>query len=351
MIAAMILGALAASKNPQARRRPLITGGQALAIAAAAQFLARHGARGRPHRLRRDDAGGLRSRRASSAMFEKLQQASRLNDNGSYPYLRTPPDDHRAHRRHAGAPAARRRARRRVPDARARDDGRPRARALQPGRRRRCAAMVAEPTPAALARSRARGRRACCTPARWRRAKLRDSDGARALLRAARKRVAGDAAGSAQAAPARRRDRARQRRLAARAAAGRLAAARRRPEVLLRAQAQIADRPAARGGAAPADLGGARIRATPRPGSCCPPRTRRRASRAGDPRRGRGAGRAARLPGGAGPLQAAQDLVAQGRRGATTSRRRSSTPARARWNHFFANRRSSADSITMPSTE
>jgi predicted Zn-dependent protease len=47
-------------------------------------------------------------------------------------------------------------------------------------------------------------------------------------------------------------------------------------------------------------------------------------------------------------FKAAQDLVRKGGAGATTSRRRSSTRARARWNHFFANRRSSADSITTP---
>ena len=35
----------------------------------------------------------------------------------------------------------------------------------------------------------------------------------------------------------------------------------------------------------------------------------------------------------------------------TISRRRSSTPARARCSHCFGNRRSSADSISRPSTE
>ncbi len=46
-------------------------------------------------------------------MFDKLQQANRLNDNGSWPYLRSHPltidrisearSRHRADRRHAGA--------------------------------------------------------------------------------------------------------------------------------------------------------------------------------------------------------------------------------------------------------
>ena len=40
-------------------------------------------------------------------MFEKLQQASRLNDNGSYPVPAHAPADDRAHGGHAGAPAAR----------------------------------------------------------------------------------------------------------------------------------------------------------------------------------------------------------------------------------------------------
>ena len=48
-------------------------------------------------------------------------------------------------------------------------------------------------------------------------------------------------------------------------------------------------------------------------------------------------------------FKAAQDLARRsGAVPSTTSRRRSSTPARARWSHFFANRRSSADSITRP---
>ena len=51
-------------------------------------------------------------------------------------------------------------------------------------------------------------------------------------------------------------------------------------------------------------------------------------------------------------FKAAQELARKaGPAAATTSRRRSSTPAPGRWSHFFANRLSSADSITTPSSE
>jgi predicted Zn-dependent protease len=72
MLAAMILGALAASKNPQAANA-MVAGSQAdrvgLGVMTQAGF---------------EPQGFV-------TMFDKLQQASRLNDNGAFPYLRTHP--------------------------------------------------------------------------------------------------------------------------------------------------------------------------------------------------------------------------------------------------------------------
>jgi len=89
MIAAMVLGAVAASKNPQAGAA-LMTGGQALAMQQQLNFSR--------DMEREADRVGLGVMTAAGfqpqgfvTMFEKLQQAARLNDNGAYPYLRTHP--------------------------------------------------------------------------------------------------------------------------------------------------------------------------------------------------------------------------------------------------------------------
>ena len=89
MIGAMILGALAASKNPEAANA-LITGGQAVAMQNQLNF-------SRDMEREADRIGFGVSTQAGfepqgfASMFDKLQQASRLNDNGSFPYLRTHP--------------------------------------------------------------------------------------------------------------------------------------------------------------------------------------------------------------------------------------------------------------------
>ena len=89
MIGAMILGALAASKNPQAANA-LMTGGQALAAQSQLNF-----SRDMEREADRVGFGIMTSGgfdpRGAAGMFEKLQQASRLNDSGSYPYLRSHP--------------------------------------------------------------------------------------------------------------------------------------------------------------------------------------------------------------------------------------------------------------------
>lgn len=89
MLAAMILGAVAASKNPQAGQA-VIAGSQALAVQSQLNF-----SRDMEREADRIGLGVLTDAgfapQGFVAMFEKLQQASRLNDNGSFPYLRTHP--------------------------------------------------------------------------------------------------------------------------------------------------------------------------------------------------------------------------------------------------------------------
>lgn len=89
MIAAMILGALAAGKSGDMASAAIV-GGQAVAAQNQLNF-------SRDMEREADRVGfgvmadaGFESR-GVTAMFEKLQQASRLNDNGSFPYLRSHP--------------------------------------------------------------------------------------------------------------------------------------------------------------------------------------------------------------------------------------------------------------------
>jgi predicted Zn-dependent protease len=88
-IASLLLGVIAASRNPAAAQA-LVYGGQAVAIQGQLNF-------SRDMEREADrvgfgvlsdagyDPGGM------ALMFEHLQQASRLNDDGSFPYLRTHP--------------------------------------------------------------------------------------------------------------------------------------------------------------------------------------------------------------------------------------------------------------------
>ena len=89
LIGAMILGALVASKNPQAASAAMV-GGQAVAAQTQLNF-------SRDMEREADRVGfgvmtdaGFEPRGVAS-MFEKLQQAARLNDNGAFPYLRSHP--------------------------------------------------------------------------------------------------------------------------------------------------------------------------------------------------------------------------------------------------------------------
>ncbi|MDP2819834.1 MAG: M48 family metalloprotease [Polaromonas sp.] len=89
MLAAMILGMLAASKNPDAANAA-IAGGQAIAVQNQLNF-----SRDMEREADRVGFGVMADagfeKQGFATMFDKLQQASRLNDNGSYPYLRSHP--------------------------------------------------------------------------------------------------------------------------------------------------------------------------------------------------------------------------------------------------------------------
>jgi predicted Zn-dependent protease len=89
MIGAMILGALAASKSPEAGNA-MIVGGQALAAQNQLNF-----SRDMEREADRIGLGVMTQAgfqpQAFVTMFDKLQQAGRLNDNGSFPYLRSHP--------------------------------------------------------------------------------------------------------------------------------------------------------------------------------------------------------------------------------------------------------------------
>ena len=89
VIAAMVLGALAASKSPDAANA-MIMGGQAVAAQSQLNF-------SRDMEREADRIGlGVMTQAGFDpqgfvTMFDKLQQAARLNDNGSFPYLRSHP--------------------------------------------------------------------------------------------------------------------------------------------------------------------------------------------------------------------------------------------------------------------
>ena len=89
MIGAMILGVLAASKSVDGANA-VILGGQAVAAQTQLNFT-------RDMEREADRVGYLVATQAGYApqgfvtMFEKLQQASKLTDNGSFPYLRSHP--------------------------------------------------------------------------------------------------------------------------------------------------------------------------------------------------------------------------------------------------------------------
>lgn len=89
LIAAMILGALAASKSPDMAGAAVV-GGQALAAQGQINF-----SRGMEREADRIGFGVMTDAgfqgRGVTALFDKMQQGSRLNDSGAFPYLRSHP--------------------------------------------------------------------------------------------------------------------------------------------------------------------------------------------------------------------------------------------------------------------
>ena len=89
LVAAMILGVLAAGRSTNAANAALV-GGQAVAMQGQLNF-----SRDMEREADRVGFGVMTeagfSAEGASAMFEKLQQANRFNDNGSFPYLRSHP--------------------------------------------------------------------------------------------------------------------------------------------------------------------------------------------------------------------------------------------------------------------
>jgi len=89
VLGTMVLGILAASKSPEVANAMLV-GGQAVAVQNQLNF-------SRDMEREADRIGfGVMTQAGFApqgfvSMFEKLQQASRLNDNGSFPYLRSHP--------------------------------------------------------------------------------------------------------------------------------------------------------------------------------------------------------------------------------------------------------------------
>ena len=88
-LAGLILGILAASRSPEAANA-LIAGGQAAAVQGQLNF-SRDMEREADRVGYSVMTGAGYSSAGMAAMFEKLQQASRLNDSQSFPYLRTHP--------------------------------------------------------------------------------------------------------------------------------------------------------------------------------------------------------------------------------------------------------------------
>mgnify|MGYP000597206000 CR=1 FL=1 len=89
MVGAMILGVLAAGRSADAANA-MIVGGQAVSAQSQLNF-----SRDMEREADRIGYGVLTQAgfepQGFTAMFDKLQQAARLNDNGSFPYLRTHP--------------------------------------------------------------------------------------------------------------------------------------------------------------------------------------------------------------------------------------------------------------------
>ena len=201
LLATMVLGAVAASRNPQAGAA-LAMGGQAALIQQQLNF-------SRDMEREADRIGyGILTQAGFApqgfvGMFEKLQAASRIDDNGDWPYLRSHPlttqriadMQQRQQSLRSAAPA---RGEGPAPDlealllaARARALARPGVDALR--------AWAAEPQQPGFDRQPAERRAAAVYAAALARAELRDLPHAQALATQLAQAVAGDARASRQA--------------------------------------------------------------------------------------------------------------------------------------------------------
>lgn len=236
LIGAMILGAMAASKNPGAANA-VIVGGQAVVVQSQLNF-------SRDMEREADRVGFGIAGQAGFApqgfvsMFEKLQQSSRLNDAGGFPYLRSHPmssermADMQARIPAHVAPAPTPSAESALIAARARVLSNPAADALQ--------AWLAQAQPAALAKLPLAQQQLTVYAAAMSASRLRNVEAVPALLDRLQVLVQGDAAALRQVQYLRAEIAlARGQAAEALAALGPVAAAPQRADVLLRAQAQI----------------------------------------------------------------------------------------------------------------
>jgi predicted Zn-dependent protease len=236
LIGAMILGALAASKNPDAGNAVMV-GGQAVAAQTQLNF-------SRDMEREADRVGFGVAGQAGFApqgfvsMFEKLQQSSRLNDGGGFPYLRSHPlssermADMQARVPAHAAPAPTPSAESALIAARARVLSNPAADALQ--------AWLTQAKPAALAKLPVAQQQLSLYAAAMSAARLRSYDAIPTLINRLQALVQGDEAALRQvrylqAEIALARGQAAE----ALVALGPVTAPQRRADLLLRAQAQI----------------------------------------------------------------------------------------------------------------
>jgi predicted Zn-dependent protease len=197
MLAAMILGAIAASKAGSADGAgAVIAGSQAMALQQQLNF-------SRDMEREADRVGfGVATQAGFSpqgfvTMFEKLQQASRLNDSGAFPYLRTHPmnteraAEMQSRQQLAGAKPAQATVEHSIAAARARVLTNPGVDGLR--------GLVTEADASALAAQPRTRQAAVLYAAALAASRLRDSPQATRLLARLQTAVAGDAAGERQA--------------------------------------------------------------------------------------------------------------------------------------------------------
>ena len=346
LVGAMILGALAASKNPQGANA-VIVGGQAVAAQTQLNF-------SRDMEREADRVGFGIAGQAGFApqgfvtMFDKLQQSTRLNDSGGFPYLRSHPlSTERMADMQARIPAGQvapplASAEHSLIAARARVLANPAADTLRH--------WLQEAEPSRLARQPVALQAGVLYAAALAATRLRAFDQLDALAARLREAVRGDAAALRQvrmllAESALVRGNPTQ----ALAELGPLGASPSRPELFLAAQAQLALN---RADAAASSL---QVWVADNASDAQAWQLLARAAAAQGRTvasiRAEAEANVAQLDYAAAltRLKAAQDMARNNPQGATTSRRPSWTPARARWSSYFGNRRSSADSITRPS--